>query len=148
VSLAALVGRRGGITAGEPDSLEEVRPVSCGVHFFAWACEVARREVKDFRKRQARERLVFSDELLDALSREMQSLQAELPVRLRALQDCVSKLAKSHRELLRLRYEEGGSVEHVARTVNRSVDSVYKLLSRIRLALHECINRSIAMGKI
>jgi RNA polymerase sigma-70 factor, ECF subfamily len=119
-----------------------------GSNFFAWACEVARREVKDFRKRQARERLVFSDELLDALSREMQSLQAELPVRLRALQDCVSKLAKSHRELLRLRYEEGGSVEHVARTVNRSVDSVYKLLSRIRLALHECINRSIAMGKI
>lgn len=104
--------------------------------------------MKDFRKRQARERLMFSDELLDALSHEMQTLQAELPARLRALQDCVGKLAKSHRELLRLRYEQGGSVEHVAQAVNRSVDSVYKLLSRIRQALHECIDRSIASGRI
>ncbi|MGA2440247.1 MAG: sigma-70 family RNA polymerase sigma factor [Tepidisphaeraceae bacterium] len=117
-----------------------------GTNFFAWACQVARLEVKDFRKRQRREQIVFSDEFIDAVADEVFEMQAELPARLRALQGCVEKLSRDQRELLRLRYNEGGSVNSVSQAVNRSVDSVYKSLSRIRQALHECINRALVIG--
>ena len=81
-----------------------------GTNFFAWACQVARLEVKDFRKRQRREQIVFSDEFIDAVADEVFEMQAELPAQLHALQGCVEKLSRDQRELLRLRYNEGGWV--------------------------------------
>jgi RNA polymerase sigma-70 factor, ECF subfamily len=124
---------------------DQFRP---GTSFFAWACEVARLEVKSFRKRQARERLLFSDDLIEAVARETTGMQSELLGRLRALQRCVEKLAPKYRDILRTRYEEGGSVERVAKVFNRSMDSAYKALSRIRQALHECIDRTFAAGDL
>jgi RNA polymerase sigma-70 factor, ECF subfamily len=119
-----------------------------GTNFFAWACQVARLEVKDFRRRQKRDRVVFSDEFIDSIADDALASQSELLVRLRALQGCVEKLSREQRELLRLRYNDNGSIDSVAGAVNRSVDAVYKSLSRIRQALHECINRTLAVGDV
>ncbi len=119
-----------------------------GTNFFAWACQVARLEVKDYRRRQKRDRVVFSDEFIEAIADDAVASQSELLVRLGALQHCVEKLSRDQRELLRLRYNDSGSIDSVASAVNRSVDAVYKSLSRIRQALHDCINRTLAVGDI
>ncbi len=119
-----------------------------GTNFFAWACQVARLEVKDYRRRQKRDRVVFSDEFIEAIADDALASQSELLVRLGALQHCVEKLSRDQRELLRLRYNDSGSIDSVAAAVNRSVDAVYKSLSRIRQALHDCINRTLAVGDI
>jgi RNA polymerase sigma-70 factor, ECF subfamily len=115
-----------------------------GTNFYAWACQIARLEVKEFRKRTNRERVVFSDEFVDSVADEAIAMQEELPERLNALQKCVEKLSKEHRELLRLRYDERRSVGSVAKVVARPIEGVYKALSRIRMALHNCINASLA----
>jgi RNA polymerase sigma-70 factor, ECF subfamily len=117
-----------------------------GTSFFAWACQIARLEVKEYRKKAVRQKVLFTDAFVDAVANEVMEMQAELPLRLRVLQKCVEKLQPKHRELLRLRYDESKSVKAVARTLNRSVDAVYKGLSRIRQALFECINRALAAG--
>ena len=117
-----------------------------GTNFFAWACQIARLEVKDYRKKQKRERRIFSDELVDMIADEIFEIRDEFPARLRALQGCVEKLSRDQRELLRLRYDENGKIESIAQSVHRSVDAVYKSLSRIRLALHDCVNRAMATG--
>jgi RNA polymerase sigma-70 factor, ECF subfamily len=117
-----------------------------GTNFFAWACQIARLEVKDYRKKQKREKRIFSDEFVDMIADEISEIQAEFPARLRALQGCVEKLTRDQRELLRLRYDENGKIESIAQTVHRSVDAVYKSLSRIRQALHDCVNRAMATG--
>jgi RNA polymerase sigma-70 factor (ECF subfamily) len=119
-----------------------------GTNFYAWACQIARLEVKEFRRRSTRERIVFSDEFVDAVAEEAVTLQAELPERLNALQKCVEKLSKDHRELLRLRYDERRSVGSVAQVVGRPIEGVYKALSRIRQALHQCINAALATGDV
>jgi RNA polymerase sigma-70 factor (ECF subfamily) len=117
-----------------------------GTNFYAWACQIARLEVKEFRKKKSRERVVFGDEFVDAVADEVIEMQRELPARLNALQKCVEKLPEQQRELLRLRYDERRSVGSVAKIVNRPIEGVYKALSRIRQALHACIDARISLG--
>ena len=119
-----------------------------GTSFFAWACQIARLEVKEYRKSAGRQRVLFTDAFVDAVATEVFEMQAELPNRLRILQICIEKLPPKHRELLRLRYNEGKSVKSLARTLNRSLDAVYKGLSRIRQMLHDCISRTLATGDL
>jgi RNA polymerase sigma-70 factor (ECF subfamily) len=119
-----------------------------GTSFYAWACQVARLEAKDFRKKTARERLIFSDECIDSIAELAAEMQEELPERAKALQKCVEKLPAQQRELLRLRYDERRPVASVAKLVNKPIDGVYKALSRIRQALYFCINARIEAGDL
>jgi RNA polymerase sigma-70 factor (ECF subfamily) len=92
--------------------------------------------------------MVFNDEFLNAVAEETVQSRQELQQRIDALQKCVARLPKDHRELLRLRYDERRSVGSVATVVNRPIEGVYKALSRIRLALHACISRRLAEGDV
>jgi RNA polymerase sigma-70 factor (ECF subfamily) len=114
-----------------------------GTNFFAWACQIARLEVKDFRKRTARERLIFSDEFVDAVADRAVEMEDEFPERTKALQKCIEKLPPKHRELLRMRYDERRTVVAVARLINKPIEGVYKSLGRIRHALHSCISAQL-----
>jgi RNA polymerase sigma-70 factor (ECF subfamily) len=58
----------------------------------------------------------------------------------------VAKLRPEHRELVRLRYGQGASIETAARTTGRTVEAIYKALSRIRKMLIECVDRKLAAG--
>ena len=117
-----------------------------GSSFYAWACQVARLEAKDYRKKTARERLIYSDELIDSVAELAAEMSEELPERAKALQHCVERLPAHHRELLRLRYDERRSVGSVAKLVNKPIEGVYKSLSRIRQALYLCINARLEAG--
>jgi len=115
-----------------------------GTNFFAWACQIIRFEVKSFNRRAARERMVFSDAFINAVAEETVQSRTQLQERVEALQKCVAKLTPPQRELLRLRYDEQRSVGSVAERLDRSVEAVYKTLSRIRHALYTCIQRELA----
>jgi RNA polymerase sigma-70 factor (ECF subfamily) len=118
-----------------------------GTNFFAWACQVVRFEVQKYRKSAARDRMVFSEAVMEAVTARTVECDDELQARIGFLQKCVSKLPPEHRELLRLRYDEQRSVGSVAELLKRPIDGVYKALSRIRLSLHICISRRIAVGE-
>ncbi len=118
-----------------------------GTNFYGWACQIARLEVKDFRKRAARERIIFSDEFIDTVADEAVEMNEEFPERSKALQKCIEQLPKNQRELLRLRYDERRSVVSVAKVVNKPIEGVYKALSRIRQALHFCIDSRLEAGE-
>jgi RNA polymerase sigma-70 factor (ECF subfamily) len=115
-----------------------------GTNFAAWACKVALHQVLAWRKRKQRDRLEFSQAFLEAVAEEASAAADELEERTRALAGCIAKLPPHHRDLLRLRYSEGRAVEAIAPLVDRSVDAVYRMLSRIRQALHDCVTRSLA----
>jgi RNA polymerase sigma-70 factor (ECF subfamily) len=44
--------------------------------------------------------------------------------------------------MLRLRYSDGLAIEVIARRLERTEEAVYRALSRIRRALHECVSRA------
>ncbi len=117
-----------------------------GTNFVGWACAVAYHEVLAWRKSRSRERLVFSDDFLSAVSSQFDSASEQIELRSQALGQCVEKLPKHHRELIQLRYGENGQVEVIAERVGRTTEAVYRMLSRIRHALYDCVDQTLELG--
>jgi RNA polymerase sigma-70 factor (ECF subfamily) len=114
-----------------------------GTNFTAWACRVAFNQVLAWRKKRQRERLVFSEAFLEAVAAEVSADAELLEDRSNRLAGCIQKLPPHHQQLIRLRYSEGNAVETIAAEVNRTVDAVYRMLSRVRQALFDCVSRSV-----
>ena len=115
-----------------------------GTNFAAWACKIAYYQVLTFRKRQARNRLRFSDVLVEQLASNAAGDSLSVSDNVEAFESCVAKLNVQDRELLDLRYEPGATVESVARQVGRSDKAVYNALTRIRTWLLECMQRFVS----
>lgn len=117
-----------------------------GTNFAAWACRVALNQVLAWRKKQQRDRLRFSDDLLLAVAQEVEKRADQLEDRVLALTGCLEKLPPAQRDLIRMRYADGGSIDAVAGQAGRSVEATYRALSRIRHTLHDCVTRTLAEG--
>ena len=116
--------------------------------FAAWGCRIAYFRILEYRRSQRRSRLLFSDEMLEQLTRTItrDSSALQLEERREALAQCIGKLGPRDRELLVERLREGATARSTADRVGRSVDAVYKALARIRKCLYDCIARSLAAG--
>jgi RNA polymerase sigma-70 factor (ECF subfamily) len=115
-----------------------------GTNFFAWAGRILYLEAKEFRKKKLRSKLHFNDDLLDAVAATAVEMSDTLANQQKVLGDCIAKLNHSQREILRLRYEERGSVATVATEVNRSIKTIYNSLGAIRKLLIDCVTRRLA----
>ncbi len=116
-----------------------------GTNFLAWASQVARFEVKNFFRVRSRDRLHFDVSLLDSLADLRASLRDDLSARRDALARCLEKLRPADRELIGQCYvSKNTTAKAVAQRLGKQVNTVYKALIRIRRALFECIERSLA----
>lgn len=124
------------------DKLSEYTP---GTNFMAWAKAVARNKALTFLRTQRRERVRFTDEVIEQLADCELWTPDSLDERLKALSKCRQKLSEIDQGLLAKCYSSANSIRNVAEQIGRPVESVYSSLSRIRKALHDCIQRSLAM---
>ncbi len=62
---------------------------------------------------------------------------------LRALRLCVEELQENARQIIRLRYEGGLSVQNLAERFNRTIGGLTKTLSRLRASLKDCVARRL-----
>jgi RNA polymerase sigma-70 factor (ECF subfamily) len=115
-------------------------------NFIAWAFRVAYYQTLAYRQRQGRDRLVFDDEVVELLAEEYPAPQ-EVDARRESLEECLAKLTPRQRNLLNVRYRDGVSVERIAADLQRSANTVAQTLHRLRLALMECIQRTLAAGE-
>ena len=114
-----------------------------GTNFGAWARRIAFNQVLAHRKRRQRDRLDFSENFLRTVAEEAETQADHLEMRERLLQECVAKLPAEHREALHLRYHENLDLDEMAERLDRTVGALYRLLSRIRSVLHECVSKSL-----
>jgi RNA polymerase sigma-70 factor (ECF subfamily) len=115
-----------------------------GSSFASWAMRIAYFEICDYRKRLARAKVTFSQEVFDALARQVSALEEhEEDSRREALEACLDGLSERNRELIRLRYLEDLEVEDVARLVDRPAKTVYRILQQVRHWLHGCIQHRL-----
>lgn len=117
-----------------------------GTNFKAWVFTICRYEVLNFRKKQARDRLVFSPELEDIMAAELPARADELEARQRALRVCLGKLKPADRTLVEHRYFSGISLADYAASNQRSVGGLRVALHRIRNALQACIRDQQLLG--
>lgn len=121
---------------GELDAVE---------NFLPWAKVVVRFEALRARRKMARDRLVFSEELLTLLADESEeSSEDERLVEAAALRRCLGKMSPAHRELVLAPYAGSGRVKELGEQTNRTANSLYKLLGRLRAKLQECVERELA----
>lgn len=111
--------------------------------FLPWATRFAYFEVLNFRKNQARNRLVFSDDVLAALEQTHNELESELQQRQVALRGCLEKLTASDRTLLARRYDDSSTIKSLAEETGRTVKTLYRRLDRIRESVAACVERKL-----
>src|SRR6187402_757238 len=135
------------------DILQETSVVICekfaqfqpGTDFAAWACQIAFWEVRRARQKFARSKVVFNDEVVEAIGQTAAELIPEASARHEALAGCLQKLHPRDRDLVLTRYEPGSGVEQAAARSGRSLEAAYKALGRIRKLLHDCVSNQLSL---
>ncbi len=139
--------------ADAEDILQETSLVVCekfdqfqpGTDFAAWACQIAYWEVRRARQKFARAKVVFNQEVVDAIAETASEMVPQASARHEALAKCLQKLHPRDRELLLTRYEPGSGVELAAQRSGRSLEAAYKALARLRKLLLDCVNNQLSM---
>jgi RNA polymerase sigma-70 factor (ECF subfamily) len=121
--------------------------------FLAWAKEVTRRKSLELR-RKARDARRRDREFAAGLSEEtLAALEPRFDVPEPAepggglqniMRDCLDRLQPHTHEAVRARYGENRPCEEIAARLGRSIQSIYSLLKRARLALAECVDRRVS----
>lgn len=114
--------------------------------FVAWACRIAWWEVRSAQRDYARSKVVFSDAVLEKLSAESGSSSPSVDIRIEALQNCMTRLHPRDRQFILTRYSTDGSVEEAAKQSGRTIAAAYKMLTRLRRLLRDCVEAKLVMG--
>jgi RNA polymerase sigma-70 factor, ECF subfamily len=112
--------------------------------FVPWAFGFARNRVAEFRRTQSRSRLLFTDEILNAIDEDCATIAAMADARLVALHKCIGKLDDRHAKLIRERYTAQGSVKKLASQLETTATNVASQLYRARKLLAKCIEATLA----
>lgn len=116
-----------------------------GTNFRGWARKFATHHILNYRRSEKRRpETVIDDEFIAAVASEIDRRAGTLDNRTEALQACLRKLPEAHRKIIVWRYYEDCGVEEIAVKSERTVEAVYRLLSRIRTVLNECVSRQLA----
>jgi RNA polymerase sigma-70 factor (ECF subfamily) len=112
--------------------------------FHGWAFGVAKNVVMRHLRRQSRDRHVFDDELVNQLADDAVALVPVHDAHREALERCLDKLPAAQRELVLTAYTKGTRMDELATRRGQTPMALYKLLHRIRQALLECVERTLA----
>lgn len=112
--------------------------------FFAWAAKVAQYEVLSYRRKHQARIVVLSDEILQAVAQTAVDQLDDMELHQEVLEGCIKKLGDPDREIVNLRYRDGGNIQSTADALNRSTGHVQRILRKIRSKLLRCIHLKLA----
>ena len=115
-----------------------------GTDFYSWARQIAYHRILRHRHQHNRGVRYLDPDVLELVAVEaaIPDSVAEVPVA--ALLDCMKTLSPGDRHLIDRCYSDNASGQQLADELHRPVNSVYKSLGRIRRALMECVERTVA----
>lgn len=116
------------------DQYDPARP------FIAWLIGIARQRMAEMYRKQNREPILFSNDVLDSLANAYREMQGESSDRMEGLRRCMSKLSDRHRRVIELRYARQLGSQEIAEMVGGNAGSVDVMMHRIRVALRDCIS--------
>ena len=118
--------------------------------FLPWAKALAWYQVLKFRTYRKRDRLLFSDALLEVLAERLAVSQGDAGAEhlLEVLDGCMAKLTERQREYLSAKYALKKKVDQMALEFNQSVMAVTAFLYRIRMLLNGCMRKRMSVEPI
>lgn len=119
---------------------EQFDSFELGTDFAAWAIATANNMVRTYRKRCHRQRLCFSNDLLEKISQHAPAMSSSSwSDRALALLDCVNSLSDARRRLLQRVCIDRQKVKDVASELGQTPSATSVALFRIRRTLFECV---------
>lgn len=115
-----------------------------GTDFAAWAFCIARYQTLTYRRRKKSQPRQFTDQAIEAIDNISTSKTEHEDARKDALDQCLAKLKDNDRKVLYLRYEVGSTLRNVAERLDQNINTLYSTLSRIHIALLNCIRRTMS----
>lgn len=110
--------------------------------FLPWAKTIVRNISFRYRRSAARDRHIFNDDLVKRLLEEdylESSNKDQSDQEYAALMSCLKKFPDERKQLILAPYRSPGAVKELAAKANRSPNSLYKLLQRLRVKLMDCV---------
>ena len=120
----------------EAQRYDESRP------FLPWAKRIAYFQVKTWRTKKKRSKLVFDDELLQKIA-VFADEEPDMNMMLSALEKCFQKLNASQKAIITSRYTREKSVKSIADALRCTAASVSMLLFRVRDKLGRCVEKIV-----
>jgi len=115
--------------------------------FTTWACGVARLEAFRYLRDHRKRTLHLSETLLSDIASRLEAMLTEKPTlvedRRAALQQCLSQLSVSQRQILSMRYTDDLSVRSMATHLGTSATALHGKLRRLRDRLGACIRHRL-----
>lgn len=115
------------------DRYDEERP------FVGWALGIARNQVRQYLRRETRDRRVFSEATEEALSIAFASSPKEAERPLDRLRECLEHLEGRAKTFCELRYVRDLKPAAIASLTGTTANGVAKALQRIRDELRDCV---------
>ncbi len=117
-----------------------------GTNFGAWARAIAHNRLRDAFKARQRKGLQSPDLETSNLTESVTDSEWEqfgdyYHDRKQALATCVENLSDTSRRIIRMHYDQNLSVEKIADELKRTLQATYKVLSRIRIQLRQCVEQ-------
>jgi RNA polymerase sigma-70 factor, ECF subfamily len=123
------------------EQFESFRP---GADFAAWAIAIAGYLVKAHRKRCQRQRVCFSDELLEKLSQHVSTISSVgRDDRVGALMECAKTLSDANRRLLQQFLSGHQRIKDLAIELGQTPSATRVALFRIRRSLFDCVHKRL-----
>jgi RNA polymerase sigma-70 factor, ECF subfamily len=115
--------------------------------FVSWALGIARNRILKYYRTRARDRVVLSEDALMRLGEVLEQVGTENEERREALRNCLKEVSGRRREVLELRYRHNTKVTEIAEQFSMSTSAVSVMLHRIRVALHDCVERQLGKAR-
>ena len=111
--------------------------------FKDWVMGIARYEVLKYRERNAREKLVFCQAIIDQVAEAYRRSDQGIDRMHHALRLCLKTVKGRNREALSMWYTEQAGAGQIARKLGITENAIYVLLHRVRNALRACVERRL-----
>lgn len=108
-------------------------------NFMKWACVIARFESLAYRRKMARDRLVFREDVLELMADEGAGEISERRAEHEALESCLLAMPEKQRQFLTLAYTPGVKVKELAEEAGSTAAAFYMRLKRLRHQLMRCV---------
>jgi len=114
--------------------------------FLPWAQRFAYFECLKFRRKYARDRMIFSEEVMRTVADHHESARDVLERRSQALRTCLEQLVASDLSLLHSRYQSETTIGELADQLHTTAKSLYRRLDRLRERLARCVRQRLALA--
>ena len=113
-------------------------------HLLSWSHVCARNAALNLLRSRKKHMVSLDESIIEQLEVEWANEGAAVDQRIDALQECLAALPQESRDALRLRYAEGRTCQEVAARLGLKLDATYQRISRLHLALRQCVERKFS----